>query len=136
MSEKVDKFCDGLRERLTAIEGRVQTVRTAVQGLPAKAEKALQAKLQEARTKMQSQKERVQNARADFESWVELKRTETKEAINEWKVKREARKLDARAERAEAYAEAAMFLALNSIDEAEAAVLDAVAARLDADEAK
>jgi hypothetical protein len=104
-----------------------------VQALPAKAEKVLRVKLDEARTKLQAQKDRVQKARADFEGWAELKRTETKEAINEWKAKREARKLNARAERTEAYAEDAVVLAMASVDEAEAAVLEAVAARLDAD---
>ena len=61
---------------------------------------------------------------------------EVKEAINEWKAKHEVRKLNARAERSEAYADAAMVLALASIDEAEEAALEAVAARMDADAAK
>ena len=136
MSERVDKFCDGLRERLNAIEGRIQSVKTNVQGLPAKAEKALQQKLDEARTKVEVHKQRVEKARADLKVWADQKVAETREAINEWKAKRETRKLNARAERAEAYAEAAMVLALASIDEAEAGVLDAVAARMDADAAQ
>jgi chromosome segregation ATPase len=136
MSERVDQFCDKLRERLNAIEGRIQSVKTDVQALPAKAEKALQQKLDEARTKVEAQKQRVEKARADLKAWADQKVAETKEAIDEWKAKREARKLIARADRAEAYAEAAMVIALASIDEAEEAVLDAVAARRDADAAK
>jgi hypothetical protein len=135
MSERVDKFCDSLRERLNALEGRIQSVKTNVQALPAKAEKALRETLDDVRTKLQAQKERVEKARLDLKARADQKIAETKEAINEWKAKREVRKLNARAERAEAYAEAAIFLALASIDEAEEAVLDAVAARKDADTA-
>jgi hypothetical protein len=135
MSERVDKFCDGLRDRLNAIEGRIQSVKTDVQGLPAKAEKAVQQKLDEARTRFQAQKGRVEKARADLKVWADQRLAETREAINDWKAKGEVRKLNARAERSEAYAEAAMILALASIDEAEEAVLDAVAARKDADAA-
>ena len=133
MSERVDKFCDGLRERLNALERGIQSVKTNVQALPAKAEKALREKLDDVRTKLQAQKERVEKARLDLKARADQKVAETMEAINEWKAKREVRKLNARAERAEAYAEAAMVLALASIDEAEEAVLDAVAARKDAD---
>jgi len=106
-----------------------------VQALPAKAEKALQQKLAEARTKVEAHKQRVEKARADLKVWADQKAAETKEAISEWKAKHEARKLNARSERAEAYAEAAVVLALASIDEAEEAILDAAAARMDADKA-
>jgi hypothetical protein len=44
--------------------------------------------------------------------------------------------LNTRAERAEAYAEAAVFVALASIDEAEQAMLEAALARKDAEGAK
>lgn len=136
MSERVDKFCSGLRERLNAIEGRIQSIKTDVQALPAKAEKALQQKLDEARTKVEAQKQRVEKARSDLKVWSDQKVAETKEAISEWKAKREGRKLNARAERAETHAEAAVILALASIDEAEEAILDAIAARKDADAAQ
>jgi hypothetical protein len=136
MSEKVDQFCDKLRERLNGLEGRFQAVKTSVQDLPAKAEKSVREKLDQARTKIQAQKERVEKARVDLKTRAEQKLAEGKEAINEWKAKREVRKLNTRAERAEMYAEAAIVLALASIDEAEEAVLDAVAARMDADTAQ
>jgi hypothetical protein len=132
----VDQFCDKLREQLNGLEGRFQAVKTSVQDLSAKAEKSVREKLDQARTKIQAQKERVEKARVDLKTRAEQKLAEGKEAINEWKAKREVRKLNTRAERAEAYAEAAIVLALASIDEAEEAVLDAVAARMDADTAQ
>lgn len=132
MSARVDQFCDKLRGRLNAIESGFKSVQTDVQTLPAKAEKALRDKLAEARTKVEAQKGRVERARADLKAWADQKSAETMEAISEWKAKRESRKLKARAERAEAYAETAIDLALASMNEAEEAILDAVAARNDA----
>jgi hypothetical protein len=61
---------------------------------------------------------------------------EAKEAISDWKAKRETRKLNARADRDEAYAADAIDFALAGIDEAELAILDAVVARIDADAAQ
>ena len=136
MSQRVDQFCEGLHERLNTIEGRIESVKTSLHELPAKAEKVVREKLDQARTKIQAEKERVEKARVDLKTRADQKIAETKEAINEWKAKREVRKLNARAERAEAYADAAMFLAVASIDEAEEAVLEAVAARNDADAAQ
>jgi hypothetical protein len=136
MSERVDKFCDGLRDRLNAIEARVETIKANVQALPGKAEKAVQDKVDEARAKLQAQKERIDKTRADLRTWAEHKKAETRAMIREWKAKREAKKLNARAERAEAYAEAAAVVALATIDEAEEAMLEAALARMDADAAQ
>jgi hypothetical protein len=140
MSERVDKFCDGLRDWLNAVETRVQSVKANIQALPGKAEKAVQGTIDEARAKVHAQKERVEKTQASLKTWAEQKMAETREAVAEWKAKwkakREAKKLSARAERAEAYASDTVALALASIDEAEAAILDAVVARMDADAAK
>jgi len=119
MSVKVDQFCDKLRDRLNALEGQMQSVKTSVKDVPAKAEKAVREKLDQARTKLEAQKERVEKARVELKARADQKVAEVKEAINEWKAKHEVRKLNARAERSEAYADAAMVLALASIDEAE-----------------
>ncbi len=136
MSERVDKFCDGLRQRLNAIEARVLSAKANIQALPGKAEKALQAEVEEARGKLQAEKQHIEKIRGDLAAWAEQKKAETQAMIREWKAKRDAKKLNARADRAEAYAEAAVVYALASIDEAEAAILDAVATRIDADAAK
>ena len=133
MSEKVDQFCDRLRERLNAFEGWVHSVKADAKSGAEKAEKALQAKLAEARAKLHAQKERVEQTRVNLQTWAREKMAETKVVIDEWKAKHEARKLTARADRAEAYAADAILCALASIDEAEEAILDAVVARMDAD---
>jgi hypothetical protein len=136
MSARVDKFCDGLRDRLNAVEARVESVKANVKALPGKAEKAMQDTVDEARTKLRAQKEHIEKNRADLKAWGEQKKAETQATIREWKQKREAKKLNARADRAEEYAGAAIAVALATIDEAEEAMFEAALARMDADTAQ
>jgi exonuclease VII large subunit len=136
MSEKVDQFCDKLRDRLTAIEGRLKTVKTDIKSRSEEAGKAIRGKLDQVQTMLHAEKEKVDKLRANLKVRAEQKIAETKEAINEWKKKHEIHKLQARAERAEANAADAIAYALFSIDEAEEAILDAVVARMDAEAVK
>jgi hypothetical protein len=62
--------------------------------------------------------------------------SETKEEVSRWKQQRDARKLNDRADRAEAYAVDSVDYGIAVIEEAKDAVLEAVAARLDADAAQ
>jgi hypothetical protein len=135
MSAKVDQFCDKLRDRLDAVEGRLESFKTNVQALPEQAEKALRDKLDEARNRLQARKERLEQTRANLKARAQQKMAETKEAVGEWKAKRETRKLTAREDRAEAEAADAIDYAVGCIDEAEEAILEAVVARIDADAA-
>ncbi len=136
MSAKVDEFCDRLRDRLDAVEGRLHSVKTNIQALPEQTEDALRDKLDEVRARLQGQKEHIDQTRANLKAWAQQKAAETKEAVSEWKAKREARQLNARADRAEAYAADAIDFAAAGIDEAEEAILDAAVARFDADAAQ
>jgi type I site-specific restriction endonuclease len=136
MSAEVDQFCDKLRDRLNAIEGRLRALATDMQGFPAQAEKTLRDKLEEARTKLEAQKDRIEQTRAQFKARIHQMMTETNHAIDEWKAKGEARRLIARADLAEAHAVDAIALALASFDEAEEAILEAIVARKDADAAQ
>ena len=136
MSAKVDQFCDNLRDRLNFMDGRLQSVKTNLEGLPEQAEKAVRAKLDQARTKLRAHKESAEQTLANLKARAQQKVAETKEAVSEWKAKREIRKLQARAERAEAYAADAVAYVLATLDEAEEAILDAVVARMDADATK
>ena len=134
MSIQVDQFCDKLRDRLNAVEGRLRGFETDMQGFSEQAEKSLREKLAEARTKLEAQKDHIEQTRVQFKARIHQMVTETSQAINEWKPKGEARRLNARADWAEAQAVDAIALALASIDEAEEAILQAVVARMDASE--
>ncbi len=74
-------------------------------------------------------------AKAKMEEFVEAKKAETHAAVAGWKANRDRKKLDKRAERAEKYADACIEVALFSAAEAQVAILEAVAARRDTDDA-
>ena len=135
MSATVDQFCGKLRDRLTAIEGRLHAVKADIETRSEEAGKALRGKLEDVRTKLHAEKERMEKLGANLKARADQKLAETKEAVNEWKQKHETQKLRARAERAEAYAADAVAYAVATLDEAEEAMLDAVLARMDADAA-
>jgi hypothetical protein len=113
---------------LTTVLKKYPAMRGILYDLPGVTERA--------RAKLQAQKQHIEKTRADLKAWGEQKKAETQALIRDWKAKREAKKLNARADRAEAYAEAAVAAALACINEAEEAIFEAALARMEADEAK
>ena len=133
MSAKVDQFCNNLRDRLNAIEDRVQSVKANLEKLPKQSEQALQKCLAESRAKVDSEKRRLEKAQASLLARAEQKFSEIKAGISQWKANLDVSKLQARADRAEMYAADAIFVADMAVAEAEEAIIDAVIARMDAD---
>jgi hypothetical protein len=133
---KADQFHDDLRHRLDAAEGRLKSLKADLQAMRERTEKSVHEKLEEARRKLRGQKEHIAWTEATLKARALDKLTETDDTVREWKAKREVHKLNARADRAEAYAAAAIDHAVAAIDEAEEAILDAAVARLDADAAQ
>ena len=133
MSSKIDLFCDRLRDGLDAVETRLHTVQANVLAMPGKAEHVLQDDLNAARRKVEAQVTRAEQAQEGVKAWAVAKVAETREAVGDWKAKRETKKLKARSDRAEKYAVDALFCGAAAMDEAEAAILEAAVARLDAD---
>jgi len=135
MSEKVDKFCSDLRDRLTAIEDRLNQAKESVEKASHDTHEAIEAKKAEIKTKADADKQKVKDAEAKAKNWVEAKVAAAEADIEEWKTKREIHKLEKRADHAEDYAASAIILAAAAVDEAEFAILDAVGARLLAEDA-
>jgi hypothetical protein len=79
---------------------------------------------------------RLAQERADLKNWAQQKVAETKESIAAWKEKHEVARLNARADRSERYAADAVEYAAYALDDAEEAILEAVVARIDAEEAQ
>jgi hypothetical protein len=130
MSAKVDRFCDGLRDRLNAIEGWLESVKTHIQSLPERVREDLRNKLEAARAKLQAQKERVERTRSDlkFLPWPDV--SETLGPVIEWKAERPVGEPGAYADPAGARAADSIDQALAGIDEVEGAILYAAVARL------
>ena len=95
-------------------------------------EAAVVLQLKNAKFALKERKQRAQDAMLKISELLEAKQEETVEAVATWKVKRHQQKLMARAERAEAYAESCVILALYYAAESELALLEAISARQDA----
>jgi hypothetical protein len=129
MSDKVSGFCDSVHEKLEALEGRMDSLKLNV----GSTWHSLQEKLDEVRHKGEATKQGVAEARISLEQWVKEKKAEAKGTIDHWVEHRETQKLAARAQKAEDCAGIALEIAQASIDDAERMVLEAIAARRDAE---
>ena len=129
MSDKVSKFCDSVHEKLESLEGRMDSLKLNI----GTTWHSLQEKLDEVRDKGEAAKQAVTEARTKLEQWVEEKEAEAKGTIDQWIENRETQKLAVRAQKAEDCAWIAIEIAQASIDDAERMVLEAIAAKLDAE---
>lgn len=95
-------------------------------------EDAVNIQMRTARAFAKEKKLEADRAASQLENLLEQKKAESVEAVADWKAKRDHQKLEKRAERAEEYADVCVTLALRYAAEAELAILEAFAARQDA----
>ena len=134
MSEKIDQFCHDLRERLTKVDDRLNSFKDSVETANAKAKADIQAKLDESKADIEARKKKAEEVHSRIKANMEEMKEETAARVEEWKHQRQVKKLEKRADRAENYAAGRAWLAMLSVAEAEFAMLEAVAARIEADE--
>jgi uncharacterized protein YicC (UPF0701 family) len=134
MSERVDQFCNKLRGRLNAVEEHLDQIKQRLSSTRQESRAAVEAKVAEAKAKFDAQRTMVEKAKADAKSQIEEKKAETASKIEEWKTNRDQHKLEKRADRAEEYAALCILIAADSVGEADLATLEAIEARLLAEE--
>ena len=132
MIAKVEEFWDRLRDRLNAIEAWLESVKADIRILPWNARMTLRSKLKDARTKLQAQKERVEQTRTELKSPPQLAAELLVESVIGWKAKPDVREPHAGPDAAAANAAAPIDHAVASIDEVKAATLYAAVATLPA----
>ena len=106
--------------------------RVDIEGKTDLAEQYVRSHLDQVRKHIEQGRVKVTAAQAEIKNWVEEKKTATGDKIADWKAKREASKLQDRADQAERYAAAAADVAVAALVEAEQAALEAWLARQDA----
>jgi DNA anti-recombination protein RmuC len=136
MMNKIDELGKKLHTKLDAGVDQLKTIKAHLKAAPGEAEASIQRKLDTAKATLATQKEEVTAAKARLQEFVEEMKTDTKASVAEWKAKHDHKKLEKRAERAEKYAETLVDVTLYSALESEKAILDAIAARKDADDIK
>jgi len=135
MGERIDKFCENLRVKLTSVDNNMRSLKAKIDGKAQTAEQDVRSHLDGVKKRIEQDRTRVTGAQADIKKWVEERKATTSEKVAEWKTKREMAKLQSRADSAERYSAAAAVVALFAVDEAEQASLEAWLARKDADSA-
>ncbi|HTB58567.1 MAG TPA: hypothetical protein VLC06_11865 [Polyangia bacterium] len=128
LKQEISEQIDAARTKLEALKRDLSSVHQEDMA-------ALQEHQKEIRARIEQQKERARQRQSDIARWKSEKVAHTKEAIASWKERREVDKLEARAERAKEYALDMVSAVVDDFEEAQQAVYDAVAARLEAESA-
>ncbi len=135
-SAETKSFPARVQQHLSDLKVSVDHLQANLEGSSAKVAAGLGAKQEEARARMEGRKAQIDAANARMKERLDAKKAQTDATVAEWKAKRDVQRLERRAEDAEEYASAAFVIAWEAINEADAALLEALAARIDAEEAK
>lgn len=134
MSEKTDQFCSNLQHRLTEIDLRIQEFKQRVDSANVGLKSDISAQLDKARAEFEEKKQTVKGMQDKLKANIEEKKAETKAKIEMWKNQCVIQKIEKRAQRAENEAMEKTLLAVVAVEAAEFAMLEAINARIDADE--
>lgn len=127
--DKVSKFCDSVHTSLEALEGRINSLKVNI----GTTWHFLREKLDDARLQGGAPKRGVTEARTKLKEWFEEQKIESTSKIDQLVKNRETQTLAARARESEDCAAAALMIAEASIEDVERLVLEAIAARRDAE---
>lgn len=129
MNDVVAKFCDNVHEKLETLQGRLDSLKLNIGATY----HLLHEKVVEIRKAGEVRELPMHEGRASLEQWIQETRTEAKNRVERGIRNHEVQYLSERADRAEACVEIAMMLAEASIDDAEWMILEAIAARREAE---
>lgn len=129
MRDNVGRFCESVHTRLEALDGQMDALKLNI----GTTWHSLQEKLKEVRQDHEASRQLVVDARTSLESWFGEQQIESQGAIDALVKNHDVKQLAARAQKAEECAWSAIQLAQASIDDAEWMILEAIAAKLDAE---
>jgi TolA-binding protein len=122
-----------LNQQIDAARGKLEALKKDVIAMHEDDLDLLREKQDEIRARLERQKEQARQLQAGITKWKQERIAHTREAITSWRQRREVEKLQERADRAEDFAVRMVNMAAIDFEEAEQAVLEAVAARFDAE---
>src|SRR5882672_5702696 len=97
LKQKLSQHIDSARQKLDALKKDIADMHE-------EDKETLRQRQEEIRKRLDDQQAKAQKTQADIQKWKDEKVAHTQEAIGSWRQKREIRKLQTRAERAEDYA--------------------------------
>ena len=125
MSNAIAKFTKRMRHKMHEVEHRLEALKSETEAQAADANKAIHVHLETLEDGALKAKQALDQAQTDMAAWVD----DAREVVADWRAQLDTTMLKARAERSERYAEAALVVALASVDQAEKAMLSAGLAR-------
>ena len=129
MSTSITKFSKRIRHKLHEVEQRLDALKDATEDQAEQAGKAIHKHVEALEDDAHKTKDKLDQAKADMNAWV----GDAEEIVAGWKKTFDAKMLQTRAERSERHADAALVVALATVDQAEQAMLSASLARADAE---
>ena len=125
MSNAIAKFTKRMQHKMHEVEQRLEALKSATETQAADANKAIHVHVETLEDGAMKAKIALDQARTDMAAWVD----DARDVVTDWKARLDTTMLYARADRSERYAEAALVVALASVDQAEKAMLSAGLAR-------
>lgn len=135
MGVKGEEFSMEIRGDVAAAYNRLRFVGVQLDNAGRESREVIRAKLLKAKADLEEQARKAEEERRRVRAYHEERFSEKQQEVDSWRRAREVRKLEERAEHREACAAACVAFALAVIDEAHVAILEALEARLDAEEA-
>lgn len=132
MSEQIDNFTNNLRDQLNDIDDRLSAIKITIESASQESQAVVESKLKAVKAKLETKRQDFNAYRLELKKQAEEKQSETLSKIDNRKTNWELEDLNSRADRAEEYAVRGVAVAMAAIEEAEEAILEAIAARLNA----
>src|SRR5258708_7093993 len=124
MGQRIDQFCENLRQKLTVTDSGLDGLKAKIEGKATHVEQDVQSHLDKLHKRIEQERAKVSAAQADIKNWAEQRKAVTSDKIVEWKSKWETGKLQSRADDAERYAAAAINVAVAAVVRGEPAPLE------------
>jgi hypothetical protein len=131
MKTKIDELGGKLHTRLDYGLEQLKVMKNHLEKAPKEAEEAVTTRLDAAKRVLKEKKKECDVARGRLNELIQDKKSETRDAIADWKATVNHKKLEKRAQRAKKLAETRIEIALYAFLEAEEAILEAISARKD-----
>ena len=135
MADKSEDLKRRISEQIDAAKEKLDMLQRDIAGMHEEDMAALRDRQTEIRGRLEQHKSRARELQDRITSWKNEKQEQAVDAIASWKQKLELEKLQRHAERAEDYALDMVTIAANDFEEAEQAVFEAIAARMECDQA-
>ncbi|TFU05867.1 hypothetical protein EUV02_02245 [Polymorphobacter arshaanensis] len=129
MSDKIDHFCDAMRDNLNAVEAQIERLKSDIGTAQKDTVEGFERKLAEAQAAVTSQRNGVDAAGIRVRHWVTANREAGAAVIQGWKDKVDTGKLELHADQAEESAKSSVVIAEAALADAMLATYEAIAAR-------